>query len=273
MNMRMRLNAWIYFYHLDKFCVLPDYPETVQDSMKSDFTETNALARTAPVFSYQHSGPRTITINFKLHRDMMRDLNRGVSNLKDNVVDFSSEDYIDTLIRYLQAIALPKYNAYSANSKAVVPPMVAIRFGNNIFIKGVVSSGITVTYSKPILIDDKYAIADINFTVSEVDPYDAEKVVEMGSFRGITKSFKDGIFKETEASVSVNQSNVTNSRTNNLLTGVIKVPGTSVAMGKKKASYTATTHTSSSGDTHGGHGGSLPTSSANSSSGGKGGKF
>ena len=242
MDMRMRLNAWIYFYHLDKFCILPDYPETIQDSMRSEFTETNALARTAPVFSYQHSGPRTVTVSLKLHRDMMRDLNKGVSNLKDNVVDFSGEDYVDTLIRYLQAIALPKYNAYSANSKAVVPPMVAVRFGNNIFIKGVVSSGIQVNYSKPILIDDKYAVAEVSFTVSEVDPYDAEKVVEMGSFRGITKSFKDGIFKETASSVAVNQSNVTNSRTNNELTNSIKVNGTDYNMNKKKESYLATTH-------------------------------
>lgn len=257
MNMRMRLNAWIYFYHLDKFCILPDYPEQMQDSMKSDFTETNALARTAPVFSYQHSGPRTVTINFKLHRDMMRDLNRGISNLKDNVVDFSGEDYVDTLIRYLQAIALPKYNAYSANSKAVVPPMVAIRFGNSIFIKGVVSSGITVTYSKPILIDDKYAVADINFTVSEVDPYDAEKVVEMGSFRGITKAFKNGIFKETGSASSFNQSNVTNSRVNNTLTNTIKAIGTHNLLSKKKASYMATTWTTSKGEDSHGSGGNF----------------
>ena len=257
MNMDMRLNAWIYFYHLDKFCILPDYPESVQDTMPSEFSSQNALARTAPVFAYQNSGPRQVSVNLKLHRDMMRDLNRGVSNLKSNVVDFSGDDYVDVLIRYLQAVALPKYNPYAANSKAVVPPMIAIRFGNSIFIKGVVTSGITISYSKPILIDDKYAQAEVSFTVSEVDPYDADSVVDLGSFRGITRAFKDGIFKESVSSTSLNLNNRINSKGTNSQTETIKYAGTNYLMPKKKEVYKPTTHTSSSGSTHGGHGGSF----------------
>ena len=48
--------------------------------------------------------------------------------------------------------------------------MVAVRFGNEIFIKGVVTTGVSVTYEKPILSNNKYAVVTIAFTVSEVDP-------------------------------------------------------------------------------------------------------
>lgn len=198
-----KINNYIYFYHLDKFCVLPDCPESVSDNMTSDFASTNALARTAPVFSYQHSGPRQVTITLEFHRDMLNDINRNVSNLKDNVVDFSGNDYVDTLVKYLQSIALPKYNEYASGAKAVIPPMIAVRFENNIFIKGVVQGGVQVTYKKPILIDGKYAVIDVTFSVSEVEPYDADYVVEAGSFRGLTRTFKNGIYKDTNDSPTI----------------------------------------------------------------------
>lgn len=200
---------YIYFYHLDEFCVLPLYPESISDSMASKFSETNALSRSAPVFSYINSGPRQVSITLKLHRDLMNDLNKDVSNIKKNVVDFSKDDYVDTLIKYLQAISLPRYENYASGSKSVIPPMVAIRFGNDIFIKGVVNTSVTVTYSKPIMVDNRYAQAEIGFTVWEVDPYDADYVAgkydngEGGSFRGLFDSrFKGGIYKVNNTSIS-----------------------------------------------------------------------
>ena len=253
MKMNMNINAYIYLYHLDKFCILPDYPESVTDSMPSSFKDTNALARTAPVFSYQHSGPRQVNVVLKLHRDMMRDLNKNVSNLKDNTVDFSGDDYVDTLIKYLQAASLPRYNEYSGNSKVVMPPMVGIRFGNSIFIKGVIVSGVTVTYSKPILIDDKYAVVEVQFNVAETDPYDADTVAAQGSFRGLTRTFKNGIYKDTDGVTSYNISQRVSTPNTDSLTNSIKVNNHSLSL--KKKTYAPTVHTSSAGEFHGGHGG------------------
>lgn len=202
----MLVNSYIYLYHLDKFVVLPDYPESITDSLESHFATSTALARTAPVFSYQYSGPRTIsTVSLTLHRDMMEDLNKDVSNLKDNVVDFSGDDYVDTLIKYLQAASLPKYNEYASGSKTVIPPMVAVRFGNDIFIKGVINSAIQITYKKPILYNDKYAVVDVGFSIAEVDPYDAETVLQQGSFRGFTRTFKDGIYSDSPSSPMISE--------------------------------------------------------------------
>jgi len=190
---------YIYFYHLKKFCVIPTYPDSITDSIRADFSTTQALSRTAPVFTYTSSGPRSVNFTLKLHRDLMNDVNKDTSNIRgDNlVVPFWEEDYIDILIKYLQSIALPRYQIYDMGSRGIIPPMIAVRFGDQVFIKGVVNSDIQVTYEKPIMVGNKYAQATITFNVTEVDPYDADTVVKDGSFRGITSTFRDGIYEST----------------------------------------------------------------------------
>jgi len=181
------ITNFIYLYHTDEWLLLPEYPDSVQDKMLSTFSSTNALSRTAPVFSYTNSGPRDVQIQLQLHRDILDGINLDNSNFDLD----PDEDYVDALIRKLQAIALPKFNA---TNKAVVPPLIALKLGNDIFIKGVVNNGVSIEYQKPILDNDKYANVVLNFTVYEIEPYDAESVGIEGSFRGITRTFKDGIF-------------------------------------------------------------------------------
>lgn len=174
----------------DPYFIIPMYPESIADSMNSTFRENNSLSRTAPVYTYSNSGPRTVQFTFKLHRDMMYQYNQSVSNYHLG----EGEDYVDGLIRCLQAIALPKYNL---SNKLVQPPLVAVRISNNIFIKGIVSGGVTVNYEKPLLYPDgRYAVANISFQVSEIDPYDSTSVYKNGSFRGVTRAMKKGFHLE-----------------------------------------------------------------------------
>lgn len=180
---------YIYISHLDEnfqFWKLPTWPETVTDTMQSNFASTNALGRTAPVYTFSNAGPRTVQIAIPLHRDIMDEVNIGVSNTTLG----EGEDYVDNLVKALQSIAVPKYNL---TNKAVEPPMVAIRLGNEIFIKGIVSGAIGITYSKPILSNGKYARIELSITVSEVDPYDATTVFKNGGFRGVVSSLKKGM--------------------------------------------------------------------------------
>lgn len=180
---------YIYISHLDEkfqFWKLPTWPDTVADTMTSTFTPTNALGRTAPVYTFSSAGPRTVQIEIPLHRDIMDEVNIGISNSALG----EGEDYVDNLVKALQAIAVPKYNL---QNKAVEPPLVAIRLGNEIFIKGVVTSGIALTYSKPILSNGKYAKVTLSITVSEVDPYDATSVFKNGGFRGVVNSLRKGM--------------------------------------------------------------------------------
>lgn len=182
------IDNYIYLFHTDEYILIPTYPDSIQDSMRSSFSETNALSRSAPVFSYSNSGPRRVQVSLNLHRDMMEAINYNSSNM---IIEDLDDDYVDTLIKKLQSIVLPKY---TATSKSVIPPMIAVRFGNEIFIKGVVNDTLSVTYEKPILENNKYAQVSISFFVSEIDPYDAESVQEQGSFRGLTRTFKNGVY-------------------------------------------------------------------------------
>ena len=185
------IDNYIYLFHVDKFILLPTYPESVQDTMPATYSQTTPLSRSAPIFSYSHSGPRTIDVSLNLHRDMMQQLNYGVSNINLNEVDVG-DDYVDVLVKQIQAVAVPSYDI---GAKMVNPPLVALRFGNDIFIKGVVDGGLTVTYSGPIGTDNKYKQIQLAFRISEVDPYDAQTVMQQGSFRGINKTLERKIYK------------------------------------------------------------------------------
>lgn len=166
--------------------LLPSYADGINDSISVNFAQSNPLSRSAPIYSYTSSGPRIIQVHFDLHRDMMWQLNYQQSNLPINNVD--GDDYVDIMAREIQAAALP---TYSVTEKMVNPPLVSLRLGNDIFIKGVVNGGVGVTYGYPILVNKKYASVKIDFTIVEVTPFGADDVIRMGSFRGISTTLAD----------------------------------------------------------------------------------
>ena len=185
---RVLPDCYIYISHLDlpeeyKYWQLPGYPNEVTDNMPSEFAANTALGRSAPVYTFSSSGPRTIQISLDFHRDMFEEMST-------NVTPRDGEDKAESFIHALQAIAVPKYNL---SNKAIEPPLVAVRLGREVFIKGVVTSGINVTFGKPILVNEKYATMKISFTISEVDPYDSTTVFKNGSFRGLTATLRSGM--------------------------------------------------------------------------------
>ncbi len=183
---RILPDCYLYISHLDdghKYWQLPGYPDEVTDSMSTSFVQNTALGRSAPVYTFSNAGPRTIAITLRFHRDMFEDM-------PSNVTPRDGEDKAESFIHALQAIAVPKYNL---TNKAIEPPLVAIRLGQEVFIKGVVISGVNVTYGKPILVNEKYATLQISFTVAEVDPYDASTIFQNGSFRGLTATLRQGM--------------------------------------------------------------------------------
>lgn len=193
------IENYIYIYQLDKYVIIPTYPEQISDSLGSSFAQSNPLSRTAPIYSYQYAGPRSIQFTITLHRDMMYQFNYANSSFLDKTVAID-DDYIDTLIRYLQAMALPTFKTAQIQSaisqgKIVNPPSVAVRFGNSVFIKGIVSGAVGVVWSGPIDKNNKYKVATISFTVDEVDPQDAETIVQWGSFRGLETVLSRGLKK------------------------------------------------------------------------------
>lgn len=184
-------DCYIYLYHTDEYLIIPQYPESISDNMESNFSSQNALSRTSPVFAYNNSGPRTVQITLKLHRDMMNEVNKNNARIKINdasgIITNIDDDYVDILIKKLQSIALPRYES---SSKNIEPPSVLLRLGEEILIRGVVTSSISVTYDLPLLSNNKYAQATVAFTISETAPYNADYVGIVGSFRGLTSGMQ-----------------------------------------------------------------------------------
>ena len=105
-NFRL-IENYIYLYNIDQFAIIPVYPESISDSMSASFAQTSPLARSAPIYSYQSSGPRVVRFSITLHRDMFYQINWENSTLQTDM----SNDYVDTLINRLQACALPQYSS------------------------------------------------------------------------------------------------------------------------------------------------------------------
>lgn len=170
------IENYIYMYHTGVYVILPTFPTTMQDSMLTTYAQTTLLGRSAPIYSFSNSGPRSINFEFKLHRDLMLQINKKNSTVVTSV----GEDYVDIMMKEIQSAAVPNYDA---SERMVDPPLVAVRIGNDVYIKGVISSAVSITYDLPMLRDGRYATISINFGVSEVTPYDAEIIRRMGSFR------------------------------------------------------------------------------------------
>ena len=181
------IENYIYMYHVQQFIVIPTYPESLTDTLSVEFASSTPMSRSAPIYSYSKSGPRQITIKLDLHRDLMTQVNKDVSNIPVSPGD----DYVDTLIKQIQAIALP---VYGATEKMVDPPIIACRFGNDIFIRGVVEGNVGVDYDLPIISGNKYAHVGVSFTIVEVDPYSAPQVMTSGSFRGSDASLERNVW-------------------------------------------------------------------------------
>lgn len=191
------IDNYVYFYHTDTLIAIPIYPESIADNMTVTYNPTSPLSSTAPTYSYQNSGPRTFDIALPLHREMMSDINATNSALKKKIPELvqtnkdgsvsSNIDYVDILINQIRGAALPKF---SAAEKMVNPPVIAVRFGNDIFCKGVVTGGVSVTYGVPILSDGRYAMATVAFTINEITPFDADTAMKLGGYRGFDLSGK-----------------------------------------------------------------------------------
>lgn len=172
----------IYFHHIDRinghapYIILPVDPDSIQDTMSASFAQNSPLARSAPIYSYQNSGPRTIQLTFTLHRDLCNQYNPG------------GQDSVDELINHLEACVLPDYQQ---TGKIVNPPLVSLQLRDEIYIKGVVTGGIGKTFKLPIINygkngedNFKYALVDMAFSISEVTPYSASIIGRLGPSRG-----------------------------------------------------------------------------------------
>lgn len=151
---------YIVFHHTGKSYVIPVDPDSIADQMSASFASSSPLSRSAPIFSYQNSGPRSVQVSFTLHRDLCKEFNPG------------SEDMVEELINNLEGMVLPDY---MSASKIVNPPVVTLKIRDEITIKGIVTN-VGKSFNLPLLKyrdGYKYAVVNLNFSVSEVRPQSA----------------------------------------------------------------------------------------------------
>ena len=157
--------------------LLPNWPDNIQDGQNANWSATQILGRSAPIQSYGYTQARSISIQMQLHREMLKQTNvRAKYPIKDKQIE---EDYVEYVVNMLYGSVIPNY---SSSAKLVDPPMVAIRIGNQMYIKGVCTR-FTVGYKGAILRDNKYSEMEITIDVTEINPYDAITAMGVGAFR------------------------------------------------------------------------------------------
>ena len=185
-----KIDSYIYIYHLGLKFNLPTLPDSLSDNMPIDFSTQPVLARSAPQISWSSAGPRSIQITIPIHRQIFAMENdfKTFLPLDDlqkygvNPESIKKYDAADWLINALVSLSLPRY---SDAEKAITPPSVLVRYGNEFCIRGVPSSVIK-TSSGPWLKSGKMAMIILQFTVTETEPYSAEYALQSGSLRGIS---------------------------------------------------------------------------------------
>lgn len=130
----------------DRIFLLPCYPETISESQGASWQTSSPLGRSSPLSAYVGTNYRTISLNFKLHREMI-----------DN------EEYIDMILVELRRAVYPWYI-----SQGLIPPVTTFQFGQ-FRCKGYVES-ITYNWQKPI-VDGHYQICDVGVSFVDVPEY------------------------------------------------------------------------------------------------------
>lgn len=182
------------FSYKDKFSAwnFPCYPDSISDSNQASYSPQTIIGRSEPFQYYTGSGPRTVSVDFTLHSDMMC--------ITKEETNYDRLNYIYKLVAFIESCCYPNYNSAIAANK------VTFHCTDSIHIVGIITS-VSTKYSGPILnmtttdgtyVDGnfthpKYAIVDISFTVTEVSSNnnipDASYVMNNGGFR----HFNDGV--------------------------------------------------------------------------------
>lgn len=127
---------------------IPAYPEELQDGYIGNYTAMpDLIYQYEPWLIYTGSGPRSLTFNFDLHRDMWS--------------GDHSDGSLNNLVRFLEASCYPKYTG-----SAVYSDTVYFYFKGKLLISGKMME-VAPKWDGPILKDGFYAMCHLAFTIKE----------------------------------------------------------------------------------------------------------
>lgn len=130
----------------------PVYPEEYEDGAQATYdTMPDMLYQYEPWYTYKSSGPRSVPLTFKFHRDMWSGDHRdGMAN---------------QLIRFCQAQCYPMFNGVLVNTATVT-----LYIAGQPYITGILKEE-KHTYSGPIGLDNMPLAVTLTLTFDEVSSY------------------------------------------------------------------------------------------------------
>lgn len=127
----------------------PVYPEEYDDEYTATYDQMpDMLYQYEPWFVYKNSGPRTISLTFKMHRDMWSGDHR--------------DGKCNDLIRFCEAQCYPSYSGAAVNTA-----IATLYIAGQTYIRGIITS-VKPTYSGPIGYDSFPLYVELQISFSEV---------------------------------------------------------------------------------------------------------
>jgi hypothetical protein len=114
------------------------YPEEVEDTHSSSFSQKEILGRSTPLLAYSGGGPREVSFSVILHDD------------------FCDDGIINT-VNKLKGLTYPEYDS------GVVPPECYVRLGSSVYFTGQCTN-VSVSWQPPFR-----SIRDDNSTYTRAD--------------------------------------------------------------------------------------------------------
>lgn len=121
--------------------VFPGYPESYSDSHQASVSQQTPLGRSEPFQIYQNSGPRTVSVSFRMDREMTRTTEIG------------------------DIVGIVQSACYPVQMNATIIPRCTLVIGNNCSVTGIITS-VNTNWSETI-IEDRYMVVTLDFSIQE----------------------------------------------------------------------------------------------------------
>lgn len=159
----------------------PCYPQSISDNNTANYNPTTILGRSEPFQYYTSSGPRTVSVDFQMHCEMIEHNGSGATG------DYT---YVYRLVNAIESACYPTYGSSIAATK------VHLKVANNIRITGIISN-VSTKYDGTILdmgsTDNsrgpmtlpKYSMVSVSFSITEVSgtPFSQADIATKGGMR------------------------------------------------------------------------------------------
>lgn len=122
-------------------CVFPCFPESYTDTRTANWTSQTPLGRSEPFQIYQNSGPREVSVSFRMHREMTQSTAIG------------------------DCVAIVQSATYPTGGDNIAP-RVTLQIGRNCYITGIISN-VSTNWGETINTGGQYNVVDLSFSVTE----------------------------------------------------------------------------------------------------------